>query len=282
MAIRENYRKVLEIAANKMVSEPDFKLDPDNQCVSTSAGAVLPNDHERKNPFDAFDKGSVVIIPLEGVMTRNQSWYYYGVDMIANFLRLANESDAVSGVILRADTPGGTVNSVFILQDAISKFTKPIVTLTDGNLCSAGIWAASFTDAIFALNEMNVVGSIGTMVTLSDFTGMYKQWGIVSRSIYPPESKFKNLPYREASKEDPDDSLIIREILSPLAVNFQETIKKNRPRLDTSVEGIIEGREFYAGDAVKHGLIDGIASLEMVVEHVNKEIKRRENIISNI
>jgi protease-4 len=277
-SVRESSRKVLEMVANRMISDPEFNLDPIAQQIRTHAGATMTAGHPGNNPFDEFEKGSVAIIPLEGVMTRHSSWYSYGVDDIARFLHLANESASVSGVILKADTPGGSVDSVFVLQDVISRFTKPIVTLTDGALCSGGLWAAMFTDAIYALNDMNTIGSIGVMTTLTDYSGMYKDWGIVSRSIYPPESKLKNFVYREASKEKPNDQPLIEELLSPLAVKFQETVKASRPGLRVSVEGLLEGKDFFARDAVKYKLIDGIANLDQVVDIVLHEVERRDHI----
>jgi protease-4 len=282
LAVRESSRHVIEMVAKRMLVDENFTLEQIPLHIKSSAGAIIPENRQDGNPFDALEKDNIVIIPLEGVMTKEPSWYRYGCNMIADYLELANASSSVSGVILLADTPGGTVNSVLILQDILTRFTKPVVTLVNGYLCSGGMWTAVFTDKIFALNEMNTIGSIGVMITLTDYSKMYESLGITSRSIYPPESKFKNLPYREAMKEKPDDTPIIEEMLTPLAIKFQETIKARRPRLDTSVEGILEGRDFFAGDAVKHGLIDGIANLEQVIDYIKKEKTRRETIYNNI
>lgn len=279
-AIRESSRVALEMVANRIMNDPTFTIDPAVQQSRFHAGTTPGKVVDGINPFDQLEPGSVAIIPIEGVMVKNGGWYWTGMNDVARLLQLANESSSVTGVVIKADTPGGSVDSVFILQDVISRFTKPIVTFTDGNLCSAGLWSAVFTDAIYALNEMNVVGSIGVMTTLTDFSGMYKEWGIVSRSIYPPESKFKNLPYREATRETPDDTRIIEEVLSPLAIKFQDTVRAGRPNLNKSVEGILEGKEFYAGDALKLGMLDGIASLDQVVSIVKNEFERRLNIVN--
>lgn len=278
-AISETARSILEHTAIRMLEDPEYKISPIDLHIRMNGCQALEMNDVPGNPFDsAQDSDNIAIIPLCGIMTKYSSWYKYGCDELANFIRLAEASSKVSGVILLANTPGGDVQSVFQLQDAISHMTKPIVTLTDGYLCSAGLWAASFTNKIFALNEMNMVGSIGILTELYDFSEQNKKYGVKTRTIYPPESKYKNLPERNATSETPDDDLLITEILSPLAVQFQNTIRANLPGLDLSVEGIVEGREFYARDAVKFGLVHGIMSMDQAISYIKSENEQRKSI----
>lgn len=277
-AISEPALSVLEHTANRMLDDPDYKITPVEIPIRTSSCSALDMNYPSGNPFDSSEKNSIAIIPLCGIMTKYSTWYQYGCDELANFIRLAEASEQISGVILFANTPGGDVQAVFQLQDAITHMTKPIITLTDGFLCSAGIWAASFTNKIFALNEMNVVGSIGILSTLYDFSIRDEKYGIKSRTIYPPESSWKNLPARNAMSETPDDKLFIDEILSPLAVQFQNAIKSNLPRLDLSVAGIIEGREFYAKDALNNGLVAGIMNIDEAISYIKSENEQRRTI----
>ena len=63
------------------------------------------------------------------------------------------------------------------------------------------------------------------------------------------------------------------------AIEMEEQ-KENIPDLDLSVEGIIEGRDFYAKDALQYHFIDGIMNLASVVEFVKNEARKRESILS--
>ncbi len=279
-AISETAAAVLERTVIRMLNDSTYKIDPIDVPIRANMNALVNMDEDSGNPFDRLEQDSVAVIPLVGIMTKYSSWYRYGCDELANIIRLANASDKISGVVLYANCPGGDIQAVFQLQDAITNMTKPIVTLTDGYLCSAGLWVASYTDHIFALNEMNVIGSIGVMYTIYDYSAQDEKYGIKSKTIYPPESKWKNLPERDALKTEPDDALLIRERLSPLAVQFQNVIKENIPELDLSVEGIIEGRDFYAKDALQYHFIDGVMNLASVVEFVKNEARKRESILS--
>ena len=279
-AISETAAAVLERTVIRMLNDSTYKIDSIDVPIRANMNALVNMDSDSGNPFDSLEQDSVAIIPLVGIMTKYSSWFRYGCDELANIIRLANASEKISGVVLYANTPGGDIQAVFQLQDAIVNMTKPIVTLTDGYLCSAGLWVASYTDHIFALNEMNVIGSVGVMYTIYDYSTQDEKYGIKSKTVYPPESKWKNLPERNALKTEPDESLLIHERLSPLAVQFQNVIKANIPGLDLSVEGIIEGRDFYAKDALLNHFIDGIMNLNDVVAFVKSEAKKRESILS--
>ena len=65
-------------------------------------------------------------------------------------------------------------------------------------------------------------------------------------------------------------------VLSPLARKFQEDVKKRRgDKLDTKVEGILNGAMFFAEDAVKYGLIDGIGTLGDSIQRVMDMVEVR-------
>jgi protease-4 len=215
------------------------------------------------NPFDQYPEGSVAIIPLVGMMTKYGSWWSYGVDDIANMVRQATASDKIKCMVLLTNTPGGTTASVYQFEDALRNNTKPIVGLVDGMAMSGGKYSISFCDKILAMNRMCQVGNIGTMMSLVNSTESDKQYGYKRIEVYPPESKFKNLAVREALNGD--TKRLIEEQLTPWAIHFQNTVKENRPGIDTSVEGILGGRDFYAYDAVANGLIDGIGNMNDAV-----------------
>ncbi len=238
------------------------------------------------DPFDDYEEDSIVIIPITGIMTKYNTidwdeWrYVIGMDTIASILKKANESPKISGTILLINTPGGSTQSIYQLEIALRNRTKPCVAVVDGMCMSGGMYVASFCDEIYAVHPMCEVGNIGTFAKIIDTTKMDEKFGIKVISVYPPESKYKNLAVREAIEGKPER--LIDEQLSPFAKHFQEIIKTNRPKLDTSVEGIIEGADFYAHDAVRYNLIDGIMTLDQAVEQTRRLIIDRNIIYSSI
>lgn len=239
---------------------------------------VSLGDEYEENPFDSFENNSIAVIPIIGHMFKYGSWWRYGMDDMANLIRLADQSSKIIGTILVCNTPGGTSQSVIQLEDALRNRTKPCVGLVDGQCCSGGIYALSFCDKIAATNPMCIIGNIGVYVQIVNDDKLYEDWGIKFISVYPPESKFKNLAYQEAKQGNTE--MLINEQLSPFAIHFQNIIKGNRTNLDLSVEGIIEGKDFYAQDAMHNGLIDMITNYDGAVQLVKSLHDEKQSIYS--
>lgn len=194
--------------------------------------------------------------------TEDLEWIVPGIDDIALLLEYVMQSEDIDGAILVFNTPGGTTQSLIRLEEVLKNRTKPVVAVVDGMCASAGMYAASLCDRIIALNKMCNVGSIGVMVQLVDYGPYYKKQGIKIIEIYPPESADKNKSYRDAI--DGKTQTMIDEVLTPLAVNFQDIVRTHRP-VDESVEGVLSGKMFYAEDAIKAGLVDEIGNFESAV-----------------
>jgi protease-4 len=276
LMVRDSSIPALEIFLSKLINSGDASdlntvSDKDKKrCAvrNNTENVIYPDWWNFMNPFEGAEKNSIALIPIVGYMFKHGWWFTPGMDEIAEVIRMADKNPDILGIILSFDTPGGVVDSIFQIEDALRNRTKPCVAFIDGMCCSGGIYAASFCDEIYAVNKMCEIGSVGTYATIVDDTKYYEDWGVKITYVYPPESKFKNLTVREAREGKPER--LIKEELTPFAIHFQDIIKKNRRRIDLSVEGIIEGRVFYAQDAVKHHLIDGIGNLDKIVSRIEK------------
>ena len=231
---------------------------------------------DSNDPFSNFEEGSVAIIPVIGPMFKYGTWRTYGVDELAELLALADKSSKIIGTIILVNTPGGNIQSLYRMEDVLRNRTKPCIALVDGGCHSCGMYIASLADQIWATNRMCSVGSIGVYATITNDAEFMKRIGLEEIEIYPPESKFKNKAIRDALNGK--DKAFIEEHLSPFAQHFQNIVKTNRPKLNLEVEGILEGKDFYAYDAIKYGLIDGICNLTGAVELVAKLAEEQKSI----
>lgn len=214
------------------------------------------------NPFDYWNEGSIAVIPLNGIMLKSGSWFYYGVDEIAQIQSLAYKSSKISAVLFKGNTPGGATDSVFVMEETFRHKNKPTYMLVDGSLCSCGAYIGSFCDKIYAINDMCQVGSIGVFGRVM---GPSENSGFKIVEVYPDESHLKNYPEREALKGNEGP---LKEELAKLALHFQNIIKENRPAI-TDKEAFA-GKTYFAKDAVKIGLIDAIKSeRETIAELIN-------------
>lgn len=207
------------------------------------------------------------IVPMHGNMLKEGTMCSYGTEDVAQVLRQAADDESVGGIVLDIDSGGGAVDAIAPMVDAImyaQKKQKCVVASCD--LCaSAAYWVATACDEIIANNTISSeFGSIGVMMSFPDYAKYYENAGIKVHTIYSDLSTYKNAPF-EAAKEGKYE-LIKSEGLNPVAKKFQDVVKSSRKNLDTSVEGIIQGRVFYAEDAKKYGLIDSIGNRAFAIE----------------
>lgn len=219
--------------------------------------------------LDKASEGSTAIVPIKGSMLKYGTLCSYGMDEIAAAIMYAANHNNINSIVLDIDSGGGAVNAVAPVVQAIQyaqSKNKPVVASVDF-ACSAAYWVAAATNWIIADNEISsTIGSIGVMFSFYDVKGYYEKLGYKLHTIYAPESDHKNAPFEAALKGDYE--LLKTEELSPLAQTFQNEVKKyrgNKLKLDTP--GLLNGRTFYAKEALKNGLIDEIGNRSRAIQH---------------
>lgn len=225
-------------------------------------GDGYDENSKSSNPFDYWQEGSIAVIPLSGIMLKSGSWFYYGVDEIAHIQRLAYQSPKIAALLFKGNTPGGSTDSVYMMEETFRNKTKPTYMLVDGMLCSCGMYIGSFCDKIYAINDMCSVGSIGVFARLMEPS---ENSGYKVKEIYPDESHLKNYPEREALNGNPEP---MKQELGKLANHFRNIIQENRPGITD--KDAFAGKTYCAAEAAAIGLIDGVKSeRETVAELIN-------------
>ena len=232
---------------------------------------MYESGHTVVSDFNKSPEGSVAVVSLKGDMMKQGTWCSYGTEETAAIMREAAASSKIIGIRLDIDSGGGAVDAIAPMLDAINyahENGKPVVACCD--LCaSAAYYVACHCDKIIADNNISAeFGSIGVMIQFPDYAKYYEKNGIKVHTIYSDLSTHKNAPFEAALKGDYKS--IKEETLNPLAREFQNAVKSHRENLDTKVEGILNGRMFFAADAKKNGLIDDIGNRDMATDEVRR------------
>lgn len=213
--------------------------------IGAPAGAANPD----------ADK-SIYITQLAGTMMKYDYCGDRGTRTIAAGLRDADRNPDVIGHIIVADSGGGSTDSVAEIADAIRACTKPVVALVDGTAASACYYAISYCSRILAHQEMDRVGSIGTLIQLSGYPKFRKESdGYVSARIYADAATEKNADY-EAALEG-NFQVIKEQTLNPINERFRSDVRGNRPAV---LEDQLAGRTYFAKDVVGT-MIDAIGTM---------------------
>jgi len=243
---------------------------PEQNLIPSMVIGFVDSDGKKYVPTEErpVEEGSILILDLTGVMTKYGGLCHYGTFELAQFLDSYLRRDEIIGAILKVDTGGGAVNSIAPLEQVLLSSKKPVVSLCD-TAASAGYWIASSTDHIIAENNISAgFGSIGVVIGLIDVQPKLEAEGIKFHKIYAPESEHKNQAFELLLKGKYD--LIKRELLSPLAIRFQDHVKARRPSIKANESGVLTGKMFFADQAMELGLIDEIGDLNTAINKVQE------------
>lgn len=267
-ALISKYTSVLDTFLNR--APMAFEKDDDKE---EEASIISFFDQEgepiRTSYGEVPNRSCVASVEVIGSILKYSSWSTYGADYLTGTIRSLIDNPNVKGVVMQIDSGGGAVSAMGPWTELLTKADKPIVSLCD-SCYSAAYWIAAHSDYIIADNNISSgFGSIGVMLEFADIRGYYEKEGAKIHTIYSNLSSYKNKEYEEALKGNYE--LIKSQSLDPLAKKFQDAVIFQRQgKINTQIEGIIEGATFYAEDSLQYGLIDEIGTMADAIAAVNR------------
>jgi len=259
---------------------PEQKLNSISLLEITSETRMIQRTWQLDNS-DSFD--AIGVINLNGPITKNGGASSYGTKEISSQMLQMSKDNRIKGFIIKTDSGGGATGAVSLMIDAINevKKTKPVYALVEkgGMAGSAAYGIISASSKIFSEDGMNVVGSVGTMISFSGKPhGNVDRDGEKSITLYATKSTMKNKAFEEAINNDNYD-LLINELLDPINENFISKVLTNRPQLNGS--NFDNGHTVFSKDAIGT-FIDGIASFDEVVQMILSDSQSQGVNNSNI
>ena len=208
-------------------------------------------------------KGGLAMHEMKGFIS--EKGYYGWMAGMCDFreqLIAADNDPMVSGHVICVDSCGGEALACKPTYDVVASLNKPCVALVEDACCSAAYYNVCAADAIFAVQSLCKVGSIGTMTTVCDDSAYLESLGIKIVDFYSSLSPNKISPWQKAIEGDPSD--LITNFLDPAAKEFTKAVKDARMSVS---EDALTGTLYNANDAIKNGLIDGIKSYDQAINY---------------
>lgn len=106
--------------------------------------------------------------------------FFFGGEDVDHYraqIQEAADNPKVQGLILRFDSPGGSVTGIPEFGSQVAAFPKPVVAFTDTQMCSAAYWLGAQADAVVA-SPSAIVGSIGVISSFYDVSQMLAAVGV--------------------------------------------------------------------------------------------------------
>lgn len=213
--------------------------------------------------FRATEGGSIAVIDVQGTMTKAGSSLGGGGTVEARqAIRQAEKDPSIGSIIIRFDSPGGTVSGTADLAAEVAKTTKPTIAFIEDLCCSAAMWVASQCDEVYANNATAMIGSIGTFMGLYDVSKALENEGIKAVVIKAGEFKGGGFPGMEIT-----DAQIAewQKQIDAIQAEFTAGIAKGRKLSTDQAKSLVTGLTYVATEAQSLKLIDGIKTFDDVV-----------------
>ncbi len=224
----------------------------------------------------------IAVLPIEGTIQASSGTDLYGTDAGYNHDLLMEYVDKLmdngynKGIILRLNTPGGTVyeaDELYLkLEEYKEKTGRPVYAYMENTCASGGVYLASSADEQYA-NRITTTGSIGVIMTTYDMSGLYEKLGIKEVNIVSAKNKDMGTSSKPLSAEQ---EAIYQSFVDEYYNRFVEIVAKGRNMSVEQVKKLADGRVYTATQAEQNGLIDGIKTEEEFDAYVKEQTGVKE------
>ncbi len=254
-------RRVAEIAGTRDESRP------------WTYNRIRLDDYVAANPPEESGE-AIAVIPIVGEIVDGRSENgTAGGETIAQHIFDAMADDNIKAIVLRIDSPGGSVLASERIRTALTDGNKrqlPIVVSMANVAASGGYWVATPANRIFAEPD-TITGSIGVFAVLPSFERALGNIGVTSDGIATtPLSGEPDL----FGGLGPSFNALAQSSVENVYGRFTALVSRSRNLPVERVREIAEGRVWAGATARQLGLVDQFGGLDDAM----KDAARRANI----
>lgn len=235
----------------------------DVAAIEARLGRPLANEQQAYT----LEAGGVAVLRMSGIIAPKANLFMQvsggmSTQMATKQLESAVVDPRVRAIVLAIDSPGGSVIGTPEMATAIREMSvvKPIVTHSDGALASAAYWFGSAANAVFISGPTVQVGSIGVVVDRSYrpdspvreesiVAGQYKR---LVKSSEPLSEEARAVVQADV---DYVYTLFVDDVAAARGVTSEQVLER-----------MADGRVFRGQQAIDAGLVDGVSTLDALVE----------------
>ena len=221
----------------------------------------------------------VLLMDISGVISSEERGNAFGlrtdestVARVEAELEAAAQDDDLVAIVLRINSPGGTVTASDIIYERLTRFKTeydvPVLVQMMDVAASGGYYAALAGDVIVA-SPTTVTGSIGVIFTSISAAGLLDKIGVRNQTVASGKMKDIGSPLRSMT---PAERQVLESLIGDMQERFVGLVRERRPNLTEQMKtDMVDGRVFSAEQAVAGGLVDDIGYLDTTIERAKQQ-----------
>ncbi|MFP1738158.1 signal peptide peptidase SppA [Lonsdalea quercina] len=256
---------------NKLVDEVASRTVIEQQLIKTFGWDAKSKDFNYTSFYDYTltdpqpDNNQIAVIFANGmIVDGNEAPGYVGGNTTAGQIRDARLDPKVKAIILRVNSPGGSVTASEQIRAELAaarQAGKPVVVSMGGMAASGGYWISTPANAIVAspstlTGSIGIFGVINTVENTLDSVGVHTDG--VATSPLADLSMTKALP--------PEFGQLMQVNIERGYKNFLSLVAKSRNKTPEQVDEIAQGHVWIGSDAKANGLVDTLGDFDDAVK----------------
>lgn len=216
---------------------------------------------------DYSSSDQVAIVYATGEIAENQKGAIDCYKLVPVITDLA-EDDNVKALVLRVNSPGGSVFGSDQIGEALDYFKskgKPFIVSMGDYAASGGYWISCTADKIFA-DPLTITGSIGIFGLFPSIEGTLSKLGVTPQNVSTNPGKEIDIFFNPTQQQ----LSVLQEYIDEGYSKFVKRVAKGRRLKESRVRQIAEGRVYDGNAALQLNLIDQLGSVDDAVKEAAK------------
>ncbi len=187
-----------------------------------------------------------------------------GGDSASAVIREARFDDDIKAVVMRIDTPGGSIyasEQIYRELAELRKAGKPVIVSMSSTAASGGYYVAAAADEIWAA-PTTITGSIGVFAAIPTFSRTLGKLGVYSDGVGTTKLSGQFRLERELGA---DAKAILQSGVENAYQQFLERVAQNRKKTPEEIDKVAQGRVWTGAAAKEIGLVDRLGTLEEAI-----------------
>jgi len=223
-------------------------------------------------------KAKILLMDISGVLADETGSIVLGtppprvpiVARVREELQKASDDENVKALIVRINSPGGTITASDLIYREIDTFKTrrklPVITIMMDVGASGGYYVALAGDTIMAL-PTTVTGSIGVVMLTVNAQGLLEKIGVAPLAIKSGAMKDAGSPFRPLTEPE---RAVFQSVIDSMYGRFVTLIVKSRKLTEEQVKSAADGRIYTAEQAKELGLVNEIGYMDDAVTAARK------------
>jgi protease-4 len=251
------------------------KSDAGESYNSTSLEDYLRIVHAEKEARGMGDDKIGVIVASGEILDGSQPPGTIGGETTAELIRTAREDEDVKAIVLRVDSPGGSVfasEQIYREVRAAQADGKPVVVSMGDLAASGGYYIAASADEIWA-HPSTITGSIGIFGAIPTFQNTLKKIGVNVDGVGTTNLSGQLRVDRPLGE---DAKILLQSLIERGYEQFLEHVAEGRKKTRDEIHTIAQGRVWIGTDAKGNGLVDQLGLFDQAVKSAAKRAELDE------